>query len=103
MTEYCTGDKGPTPAYDDERLATIETWLAAHFYQHRDMRPIVERVDTVWNSFQFKGDIGLANTMYGQTAMLMDTNGGLAALNEQTKKGKGRKVGVTWIGTDFER
>ena len=98
VTESCTGDAGPSTSYSDERLELIERWLAAHFYTNRDPRVSSEKAGPVGSNFQSKVDLGFDTSHYGQTAMRLDTNGGLAKVNEDTKKGKPR-VGVSWLGT----
>ena len=37
---------------------------------------------------------------YGQMAMRLDYHGGLAKLNEQTKKGITKRLITTWVGTE---
>ena len=81
--------------YSDATLELIERWLAAHFYAIRDMRVANEKAGSVGQAFQYKVDLNLANTMYGQQAMMLDTDGKLLALSQ----GKSRRVGVTWLGT----
>jgi len=106
VTECCTGDNGPASAYTDDRLELIERWLAAHCYTLRDPRYTNEKAGSVGASYQSKVDLGFQSKVdlgfdtshYGQMAMRMDTNGGLAALNTQTKKGAS-KVGGSWLGT----
>jgi len=94
VTEHCTS--GSLTAV---RLAQIEKWLAAHFYTVRDMRAETEKAGSVSQKLQSKVDLGLATSHYGQHAMILDSTGGLAALNENTKKGKRAGVSVTWLGT----
>lgn len=94
VDDVCT-DSG----YSSTKLELIERWLAAHFYAIRDMRTAQEVAGSVSQSFQFKLGLNLANTMYGQQAMLVDTAGNLAALSKRMEKGKKQSVGVTWLGT----
>lgn len=101
VTECCTGAKGPATAYDSTRLELIERWLAAHLYTNRDPRATNEKAGSVGQTYQSQVDLGFDTSHYGQTAMRLDTNGGLAALNERTKKGASR-VGVTWLGTPYD-
>lgn len=98
VTEVCTGTAGPTPAYDDERLELIERWLVAHLYTVRDPRVTSEKAGSVSANYQSRVGLGFDSSHYGQMAMRLDTNGGLANLNELTKKGSPR-VGVLWPGT----
>lgn len=98
VDECCTGDVGPSTAYTDDRLELIERWLSAHFYTNRDPRMVNEKAGSVGGSYQSRVDLGFDTSHYGQTAMRLDTNGGLANLNDNMKKGK-PSVGVTWLGT----
>ena len=97
VTECCTGDAGPTTAYSDDRLALIECWLAAHLYTNRDPRAVTEKAGSVSAAYQGKVDLGFDTSHYGQTAMRLDTHGGLAKLNDDMKKGK-PNVGGSWLG-----
>lgn len=97
VTEVCS-DAG----YSDERLELIERWLAAHFYCTRDPRASREQAGPVAQSLQSVIDLGLNNSHYGQTALLLDTAGGLAALNKTSQKGK-RTASVTWMGDEDDR
>jgi len=99
VTESCTGDNAPSTAYTDERLELIERWLTAHFYTNRDPRAANEKIGPIGNAFQSKVDLGFDTSHYGQSAIRLDTNGGLAKLNNDMKKGKPR-VGMAWLGTD---
>ena len=101
VTEACTGDNGPDPAYDAARLELIERWLTAHFYTIRDPRTTQEKAGSVASTYQSKVDLGFDTSHYGQTAMRLDTNGGLAEINEDAKEGRPR-VGVAWLGTDYD-
>lgn len=98
VTELCTGTAGPTPAYTGTRLELIERWLAAHFYCVRDPRSTSESAGVSVN-YENKVDLGLSLSRYGQQAKLLDTAGGLATLDEQTKKGTNRRVSVSWLGS----
>ena len=86
--------------YSDDRLTLIETWLAAHCYTVRDMRAEMEKAGSVSERKQSKVDLGFDSSHYGQTAMRLDSQGGLAALNEKIKKGQAAAVGVTYLGTE---
>jgi len=94
VTECCGSND-----YTITRLELIERWLSAHFFTVRDPRAESEKAGSVSEKFQSKVDLGFDTSHYGQMAMRLDTEGGLAALNEQIKKGKKVTVGVTWLGT----
>ena len=85
-------------SYTTAKLELIERWLAAHFYAIRDQRVASEKAGPVGQNFQYKLGLNLANTMYGQQAMLIDFKGNLAALSKQMEKGKLSKIGATWLG-----
>lgn len=94
VTERCSTDD-----YDAARLELIERWLSAHFYTVREMRAESEKAADVTEKKQSKVDLGFDTSHYGQTAMRLDTAGGLASLNTQMK-GKGASpVFVTWLGS----
>lgn len=96
LVTECCADAG----YTDARLELIERWLAAHFYSVRDPRAKTESAGSVGATYF--GEVGknLSLTFHGQQAMLLDTEGGLAALNASIAAGGKRTVGVTWIGTE---
>lgn len=99
VTEKCTAS-----GYTDARLELIERWLSAHFYAIADPRTTSERADTVGESFQHKIGLGFALTHYGQQAMLLDTKGNLASLNNVAKEIKlPKNFGVTYLGTTAHR
>lgn len=95
VTECCSEDD-----YTTTRLELIERWLAAHFYTVRDMRAETEKAGPVSERKQSKVDLGFDSSHYGQTAMRLDTAGGLTRLNEQTKQGKKPLVSVAWLGDE---
>lgn len=100
VTELCEPE-----GYSEPRLTMIETWLAAHFYAVRDPRSTNEAAGSVSAAFESKVDLALNITRYGQQAMLLDTAGALASLNQQTVDTGGsspRAFGVSWGGTDLE-
>lgn len=101
VTEKCAS----VTTYTDNRLKLIEKLLAAHFYCIRDPRSTREEVTGIRDTYEAKVDLHLDLTRYGQQAMFMDTNGGLAAWNNSLKTVKvtptvGRpSVGINWSGT----
>lgn len=97
LVSSCCGD---VTGYDATKLELIERWLSAHFYTVRDMRAEQERAGIVSEKKQSKVDLGFDSSHYGQMAMRIDTNGGLAQLNEQIKNGSATTYGVGWLGTD---
>lgn len=86
--------------YSETRLELIERWLAAHFYAIRDPRLTSEQAGSVQASYESKVDLGLQLTRYGQQALMLDTKGGLAALNNQPKTATGQKPGIVYLGTN---
>src|SRR6266545_3656927 len=81
VTEVC----GEVDDYNVERLELIERWLSAHFYTNRDPRSVSERAGPVSATYQSAMDLNFSTSHYRQTAMLLDTAGGLAALNVSMK------------------
>jgi len=98
VTELCTGSNAPATEYTAERLELIERYLAAHFYTLRDPRPVSEGAGPVSVTYQSSVAVGLQTSHYGQIAMRLDTNGGLAGLDAKMRMGSA-KPGVTWLGT----
>ena len=91
VTEVCTDS-----SLDTAHLKEIERWLSAHFCAIRDMRAATEKTGPASISFQYKVDLRLDVTMYGQQAMIIDTSGALARLN------KGKKVKMQLLNPDLE-
>ena len=89
-------------AYTATELELIERWLAAHFYAIRDPRALVEDLGKISATIESKVDLGLDVTRYGQMAKILDWYSGLAALDEQIKKGGRRVIGITWLGEESE-
>ena len=97
VTELCT-DSG----YDDARLAEIERWLSAHFYHIRDQHVSQERAGEVGVNYQYKVDLALNVTKYGQMAMILDTAGNLAQLNKRIIDGESANISIVWMGEDYD-
>ncbi len=87
--------------YTEDRLARIETLLAAHFYCClRDRRKKSTSAGPVSKSLDSNTDLGFDMTAHGQMAKVLDTKGGLAKLDQNTKDGFGvTEVGITWLGS----
>jgi len=96
VTECC----GDSANYTAAHLELIERWLSAHLYTVRDMRAESEKAGPVSEKKQSKVDLGFDSSHYGQTAMRLDWEGGLAALNNRIKKGQRQVAAVTWLGTE---
>lgn len=97
VTQFC-----PTSAYGVTELQEIETWLAAHFCSVKQKIAQSEKVDELTDKFEGKTGIHLQSSLYGQTAMTLDYNGGLSSWNEQSMKGKKRTAGITYVGKTKE-
>ncbi len=105
-TDQATGVNGPTIPYSNETLELIERWLSAHFYTNRDPRTESEKTGQGAGKFRGKTDLGLASSLYGQTAMMLDTNGALARLNKKILRKATAAEGVIpifiWAGTELK-
>jgi len=97
ITKVCTD-------YDETvdliQLELIERWLSAHFYAIRDQRRDTEKAGPVSEKVQYKVDLHLDQTIYGQQAMLLDTSLALAALNNNMKNAVAITPSMTWVGTE---
>ena len=102
VTEVCSlvTNSDASLYYSSTRLEIIERWLAAHFYSIYEPRAKNERAGSVGETIESKVGLGLDVTRYGQQAQLLDTNGGLAALDASVEVGKRRQVRVRWAGTE---
>lgn len=72
---------------DTAHLTEIERWLAGHFVKIVDVRSSEEREFDAAQKFQYKVDLNLAQTQYGQQAIILDTSGYLASLQKDAEKG----------------
>jgi len=79
-------------AHTEAWLTEIEKWLSAHFAAIRYTRTSSESIGEVSEAYQYKVDLDLRCTMYGQQAILLDTTGTLSRL------GKTRTASIGWIG-----
>lgn len=75
-----------------DQLHIIETYLAAHFYAHRDPQYQEKQTEKASAVFQGKTGMGLESTYWGQTAMTLDTSGCLASF------GRGTRASLNWLG-----
>ena len=73
---------------DQDLLKEVERWLAAHFsaVNNDNMTADSEDVDKASIKYQYKVDLRLDVTMYGQQAMILDTSGALARHNQDGKE-----------------
>jgi len=97
VTELCSDS-----SYSESRLTLIETWLAAHFYQIRDQAVSSESAKGVAVTYQHQIGLGLKQTKYGQTAMILDTAGNLSQLDKRMEEGEPASVSFSWLGTDYD-
>jgi len=86
--------------YSEEKLTLIETWLTAHLVAIKHQIPSSQSVGgEVSESYQYTLSLNLNSTMYGQQAMLIDTDGNLAALNKKMKEGTFTgSLSASWLG-----
>lgn len=98
VDDYCLG-----AGLSDARLEAIETQLAAHFYSLRVRQvssesagPVSETKDPV-----VLGK-GLEQTVFGQTAMMLDSTGKLSAWNAAIVKGMAQAPSMTFLGSFVE-
>jgi hypothetical protein len=84
-----------SPLLSDELKKEIERWLSAHFCAIRDVRASSEAVGTLRVGYQYKVDLNLAQTQYGQQAMMLDFSGALSRLNKNKTKTSFNFIGGT--------
>ena len=93
--------------YPESQLALIEAWLAAHFQQVQTGIITSESAGGASQSVSIVQEAYLMNTLFGQQAMLLDTNGCLATLMaeiDDAKQGRKRKrVTFNWLGKQCPR
>ena len=85
---------------DSDQLMEVERWLSAHLVAIRDMRVASEKAGEVSQKFQYKVDLNFNVTVYGQTALVLDTSGYLAELQDKAKNGKKIAASILTLGTD---
>lgn len=76
----------PLATYSADELTEIESWLAAHFATVPEGQLRAEQAGQARDDIAIKVDLGLDQTTFGQTAKVLDTEGGLAGLGEKKKK-----------------
>jgi hypothetical protein len=93
VTDVCGGF-----GYSAGKMALIELWLAAHFLATSDLgqesRLTSETLSDGSQAYMNKVDFNLKLTTYGQQALILDTEGGLA----QLAKADGGKLQLDWLG-----
>lgn len=104
VTAICTYPNSTTPnPYTDgfagSQMELIERWLSAHFYAIFDAQLTTAKAGTAGVGFQYKIDYGLKLTMWGQTAIMLDYLGGLAAWDNTAQIKRIIKVGIFWMGS----
>ena len=89
------------PQLDETTAFEVERWLAAHYLTVQDQRSAAEGVTGANISFQYKTDLALDGSRYGQTAKSIDYTGGLAAWDERVKNGSaGQTASIDWLGSE---
>jgi hypothetical protein len=93
--------------YGAAQFELIERWLAAHYYACDRVRTERQAVSGAVSeeAVKMKFDLMLNNTVYGQQAMILDTDGSLAAHNNTLQDVKtvlpGSGQRVTWLGSNY--
>lgn len=81
----------------DAKLELIERWLAAHCYKQSDKDLTSKSTEGASGSFAGRTGMRLESTLYGQTAMTLDTSGCLVSISSgETAE---NVAGGFWIGT----
>lgn len=85
----------------NDMLASIELWLAAHYYSARDQGVMAEATEAANAKYMGKYDLGFDATRWGQAAKRLDVTGTLAKLDQQAKEGK-QKAALYWLGEEYD-
>ncbi len=92
VTDYVASEDSGS-ALTDALLLQIESYLAAHFYEHLDPQYSSKKTGKAEAKFQGEFGMGLDSSKWGQTAKMLDVTGTLARLS------KGDAVpSVSWLG-----
>lgn len=86
----CATAKDVTLSSDE--LEMIERWLAAHMYVQSDQTFASKSTSGASASHHGQTGMGLENSKYGQTAMMLDPSGCLAAIDKR------QSAGAHWLG-----
>ena len=90
------------PALSAPLLELIERWLSAHCYAHADQIFAYKQTGNAAATFQGITGMGLTATLYGQTAIILDTTGYLSQVSKSADDSKGggrRTANILWLGT----
>jgi len=79
------------------QLRSIETYLAAYFYEARDQAYTEKETGDAQAVFQGRTGMYFEDNKWGQRAIMLDVTGCLAGIQEQAKNGK-KQVTMTWLG-----
>jgi hypothetical protein len=84
-------------------LEVLERWLAAHFFKCSDRPASFTSAGKSQTTFDGKTDMHLQSTLYGQTAVLLDSTGYLASISDTATSGGRTTIGVYWGGKRFSQ
>lgn len=101
LTTTACGGHGYSDDGVNSQMEIIERWLAAHFYAIRDTQLTFAKAGTANVGFQTKLGLGLRLTSWGQQALILDTSGSLAAIENSAEVKKVLKVYGFWGGTCY--
>jgi hypothetical protein len=96
-TDVC-GASGYTDGFVGSKMELIERWLSAHFYTVFDNQLTHAKAGTVTVGYQTKIDLGLKTSMYGQQALILDTDLNLAALENLAQTKRRVRLRMIWMG-----
>jgi hypothetical protein len=96
LTDYVESwDDGNANILTSALLVQIETFLAAHFYAHKDQQFETEKLGGAEAEYQV-GEPGLGKldtTQWGKSAIALDISGCLSGINKGS-----HQVGLSWLG-----
>lgn len=93
---------GGAAAYDDTGVGStmelIERWLSAHLYTIFDNQLAAAKAGTVNVRYQWKTDLNLQASMYGQQVALLDYLGLISAVANTAKTKRVIVLKMEWLG-----
>ena len=88
--------------YSAAELKEIERWYSAHLYCINDPQLAEAEAGNGKSKYQYKVDLAINQTRYGQMAMTLDYKGNLSQLNKRIVDGEQSSISINWMGEDYD-